>query len=377
MLNQEHIDLIEKSLAGSLSATEQKVFDELLNTNDSFAKEIQNQQMAHLAIQRLGLLNTATKLDQIRTKSSARKQKLWITGSAILLTSLIGVAVYSFRDRSTELVEPHLVEETIDTRSQEITVNDDKEAVQETVLNNESNVVVNEDASETTTTSLTHNISEVTLSSEVEETAALENTEEPTEETEVNNTQTLERAPDEVEEPTVENTIDCSSLSIYQVKVNTTCSGEETGSIDTDNMDVRGGTLPYETTLKSVTEMEVLDRSDFLPEGEYLLTVKNNNGCSTIKTLRIESKVCTQEISATFSPTYGETWPLPKVGGIDAYELSILDIRGNVIFTTNTQNVSEWDGKNISGNIQPPGVYFLKGTFGSDMVLSGTVSVTQ
>jgi hypothetical protein len=374
MLNQEQIDLIENHLNGVLTNSEQQTFDQLLSENAAFAKTLEENKLAHLAIQRLGLLDMASKLDNIHSKTTETKRRnKWLTGgAALLLTTICGTVYYT---NQTDTATP---QNSIELTSTEADV--DEVIEEENVRTEESAVAAPlEPSSEGSSIELTDVNNGLAKAIVMEETVIEET--ETTENTDVENVSIVERTEVEPKDipstTTTERTVDCSTLKIDRLHFTETCAGEETASIDLDNIIISGGAKPYDTKLFTGDETDETLSADFLAEGNYIVKVTDINSCTVSKSISILSKTCAKQVSASFSPAYGEVWTFPEIGGVDTYELEIIDISGNIIFSAKKEALSDWDGKNISGETQAVGVYFVKGTFGSDLVLSGTVSVTQ
>ena len=374
MLNTEHIDLIEKHLTGVLNKSEQQTFDQLLSENSSFAKSLEENKLAHQAIQRLGLLGTASRLDQLHSNSTHKKQRnRWIAGgTALFLMTIFGADYYANQPDTTI---PQNSTESASTEAEAYQVTEETNATTEEL----AVATPLEPSNEGSSIELTEVNSDLNETVVTEESAIEEN--ETSEETNAMEVSTVDQSEEQVKNTppttTTERPIDCSTLKIDRLKFTETCTGEETASIDLDNIIITGGSKPYDTKLFTGDETDETLSADFLAEGNYMVKVTDINSCTVSKSIAILSNTCTKQVSASFSPAYGEFWTFPEIGGVDSYELEIIDIGGNIIFSANTEALSDWGGKNISGETQAVGVYFVKGTFGSDLVLSGTVSVTQ
>ncbi len=122
--------------------------------------------------------------------------------------------------------------------------------------------------------------------------------------------------------------------------------GGNDGAID---LTVTNGTAPYDF---SWSNSETTEDISGLAGGTYMVTVTDDNGCSIMDTITVESFLGLSENAQIGLQVY----PNPSNGlftvkTADAAELTIVDLRGNVIYTTAGKTTTEVDLSSFaSGN---------------------------
>lgn len=131
-----------------------------------------------------------------------------------------------------------------------------------------------------------------------------------------------------------------------------TCHGKSEGLVRISR--IKGGTLPYKTTLLDEKNQEVTTTS--LSKGVYAIVITDAKGCSQrFEKISIGSKACSENI--VFNPTLGETWEIPssEQDGV----LKVYDNAGSLYFWKEIQafDKEHWSGRASNGE-QKQG-YFL------------------
>lgn len=372
MFNQEHIDLIDGHLNGGLNKSEQQAFDQLLAQDPAFAKTLDETKLAHQAIHRLGLLETASQLDQIHVESQRMNNRnKWILGMSLLLVVTVSGFFYFSKqgDHSAPIVPMELgVVDTEENRTR-----DDS-----SIASTPSEV-----SPESTQTTPEESTLEVTATARAEERVEIQGT--PIVETVTYNPK--EEVVDEGkvrEEPTLitESRVeapDCSLLKIEHVKVIPTCLGEQNGSIDLDMEAIHGGLPPYKMTLHSLQEEDEYYLAEGIGEGVYTLVIQDANACSTSTTITVSTKRCIKRIDATFSPNYGETWVYPNIKGVTAYTVILKDVANRTVLDKEVllHEESDWNGRLDNGSIIGKGVYLVEIKDGKETYAVGSITVVE
>lgn len=159
---------------------------------------------------------------------------------------------------------------------------------------------------------------------------------------------------------------------ILDIQVNNTCIGKEDGEVLINN--VSGGSSPYSFSLDSNNYSKTSSFSS-LSLGQYVLYLKDSNGCSFRKPFDVLEKDCRKNDFA-FSPETGQKFIFPLLEEESGY-IKIMSVTGEIMFQSAIQYGSSWDGISQKGNIAPVDSYPYIIRLNNGRVIDGTVTITS
>lgn len=147
--------------------------------------------------------------------------------------------------------------------------------------------------------------------------------------------------------------------SITAFSTEATC-GFDDGQIIVEQ--VFGGEAPYSFLLNNTLTSEEGVFTD-LSEGEYTLTVEDNNGCIlenlfTVHTAASIEEVIVPNVLTPNNDDVNDYW-FVTADCVEEFECSILNRWGNLVYQYNDIS-GFWNGKDLGGNDSSEGVYFYK-----------------
>jgi gliding motility-associated-like protein len=137
-----------------------------------------------------------------------------------------------------------------------------------------------------------------------------------------------------------------------------TCSGQDDGSI---TVTAAGGTGIYEYSSDGGEVFVPTSEFTSLQQGDYIIQVRDGNGCLAddyLVTLS-KSETCGMVFYDAFSPNgdgKNDEWHIGNVDNFPSCNVKIFNIWGILVFSSNGYGVP-WDGKH-DGNVLPSGTYY-------------------
>lgn len=159
---------------------------------------------------------------------------------------------------------------------------------------------------------------------------------------------------------------------ILDIKVENTCIGKNNGKVLVD--EVSGGNSPYTFSLDSMKFSQTSSFGD-LPLGQYVLYLKDSNGCSFRKPFDILEKDC-RENDFTFSPESGQKFMFPLYEGESGY-IKITSVSGEIIFQSAIEYGGSWEGISLKGKVAPLDTYPYIIRLNNGKIIEGSVSISS
>jgi gliding motility-associated-like protein len=160
-------------------------------------------------------------------------------------------------------------------------------------------------------------------------------------------------------------------------KKDESCSGKSDGKID---ITVSGGVQPYTFAWSNQTTAE--DLTD-IAKGNYVVSITDANGCSTIQSYEINAKeACTEiNIPNSFTPNgddVNDKWIIRNLGNFPQNTVEIFNRWGQLIFSTNGYNDSNaWDGTYNGEEVSSATYYYFINLGNGTEVFKGTVTIVR
>jgi len=144
----------------------------------------------------------------------------------------------------------------------------------------------------------------------------------------------------------------------FQATPQSTCRGEQNGSIQIAKQTLSGGQAPYTFSLGESGIKSGTGEFSNLAEGTYIVHVSDKTGCSSSQEVYVSSKSCQSKQAFSINPDYGEIWKIPydkEKSGI----FTILNRTGHTVFRASFGNEasSEWNGTDMRGVVVKTGLY--------------------
>jgi flagellar hook assembly protein FlgD len=167
-----------------------------------------------------------------------------------------------------------------------------------------------------------------------------------------------------------------------QIETNTetekTCEGKNTGSVTISVL--KGGKSPYQFKLSGKNNFTNSNRFDRLAEGDYTVFIKESSGCiyELKQPIHIDTKVCKEPFSATFTPSQEPAWKLP-IEGDQSGKMKFQDKAGRLVHEIHIQNgvPYEWDGSGNRGEEIPGGYYYVTIEFSDGSFTYGYLTINR
>lgn len=165
----------------------------------------------------------------------------------------------------------------------------------------------------------------------------------------------------------------CSAIKLTsEINVENTCIGKNEGKVHLNK--VSGGSSPYSFSLDSLSFSQT-SSFEGLSLGQYVLYIKDSNGCTFRKPFDILEKDCRKNDFA-FSPETGQKFVFPLFEGESGF-IKIMSETGEIMHQAAIQYGSTWDGISIKGKVAPVNSYPYIIRLNNGRVIDGTVTVTS
>lgn len=377
MNNLDKHELIDKFLSDQLSQADKVTFDDLIENDINFSKEIDKTRSANNAIHQLGLLNTSKKLDQIHKKNIQSRFRMWITRSVATAIILLGsYGIYKVKKNDLSSNTPN----TLKTESQEIT------KATEPTTEELSQKTITIDINKTTPTSpytdYTKNktVNSITTT-EVFDTSSIKTNSTANNRLTDTVPPTVSKKTETVFTPEQPNktTIICNNITLKH-RTLASCAGKENGEIIYSNESFSGGIPPYESYIFKLGNRENPLVKNQLAAGKYLIKVIDAKECvDTIPNITISEKRCIQRIDYNFSPKYGEVWEYPQFNENSTSKLTIKDMSNFTVLEKQISfdEESSWGGTLENGAIIKKGVYLIEIESNHETYAVGTITIIE
>ncbi|MFQ3576245.1 MAG: gliding motility-associated C-terminal domain-containing protein [Cytophagales bacterium] len=155
------------------------------------------------------------------------------------------------------------------------------------------------------------------------------------------------------------------------------CKGKSTGEVIFNLNSVKSGKKPYVFTVNGLSSSSKITS---LASNEYLLIVKDANGCSveSPKKVLIGEKNCVERKDFVFNLNYDAIWQLNANEALKASTLVISDANGRVVLRkTIEDNLIEWNGESNTGQQILSGNYFYVLTYQEGSITQGTITLVK
>lgn len=335
---------IEEYLLGMMTSAERSSFEKEMAGNPELQKEVNAHRLATDIVIERRLLDVKATLKTIDQKASFNAWK-WILGGGLGLAVMAG---YLFL--STQASEPVVAvsqhEVTLEQKAPDI--QQEKEIISEStdgkIAAPKAKVIVHTTTSTEVATENIPSSESLPLEKNPLQEVLVAKAEEPKE---------INKQEDNSTKPVPVPLDPCKWVTLSaDISVTPTCQGKSEGMVRVAH--IKGGTLPYKTTLLDEKNQEVANAS--LSKGVYAIVITDAKGCSQrFERVGINSKACSENI--VFNPTLGETWEIPfsEQDGV----LKIYDNAGTLYFWKEIQGFEkeQWSGRASNGD-QKQG-YFL------------------
>lgn len=144
----------------------------------------------------------------------------------------------------------------------------------------------------------------------------------------------------------------------FEISTSATCESKNEGTIFVSKNLIKGGENPY---LISIDNTNFIDDNLFsnLAKGEYIVSVKDKNGCISSLNTKIDVKSCKSASSKiALNPRNGEVWEYDNEEFYQA-TLKITAKDGKSVYESQILDYNKmWDGKDKFGKLLIPGLYF-------------------
>ena len=144
------------------------------------------------------------------------------------------------------------------------------------------------------------------------------------------------------------------ALSLSTINTNVSFTGLTDGAID---VIMSGGVQPYYYTWSNLSTSEDLTN---IAEGNYSLTVTDENGCIINDSISIITDSWHIEIYKAFTPNgdgKNDVWNIKHISAFPNCTVTIFNEWGIKVFES-TGYTTSWDGKNKNGKILPSATYY-------------------
>jgi len=153
-------------------------------------------------------------------------------------------------------------------------------------------------------------------------------------------------------------TTDTSSrcpIITFQTAINPSCKGKSDGSIIIAKNLVAGGAQPYKFSVGS--GFKSLPAFYDLEQGNYMVSVMDQNGCISEQSVELGEKSCTENKDYSFNPDV-ENWKIPSFENGNG-AITITDKTEKILFKSNLPKGQslEWNGKALTGELLETGTY--------------------
>lgn len=371
-------ELIEKYLREELPEEQKTRVDERIKSDPAFAELVEDHKYAEHLIHAAGLIDIKTKLQHIHNNKSNAGQSGKSSGGKYLLsifisTLIVGIiaAGYFLKDLNKKTGSKHS-EASVVIAESKIT----QEENQQGFAKETSSTVKIKTATDKSTVKAEEN--KLETKSIVNSEAITQHDEKKLKET----TDVLSLSGTTHENKSQENNLTngnlkdpCAGINIgSEIMTEESCEGKSEGRIQIRK--TAGGKGPYNYSLNGNPYTSSENYYD-LPGGEYIIVIKDANGCEKNISTEIKSKKCLNT-AAAFAPDSGENWDLP----IEKYQNCTIRLFNSKGMLANEIRVlngfpAQWNGKDNLGNDLPAGAYLYEIIFESGNTLQGSVSIIR
>lgn len=382
---------IEAYLKGELGMAERGDFENLMNLDSGFAREVEQHRQMSEALMESAMLDIKEQIRNIHDQKQTTKGKrigkggLFLIIGLVTLTAIIMVSIFI---KSRSEVQNSSLQTTqnigiiqLDTVRAVQTVSQIKSNIKKKTKGKKNSDLrlnpVNVQALPTTSDGLIEEESEQKKIATVVEADSVY----------VPVLEVLESKVQEVlievmpERENLASTIeleafDCSETVITaSVESQSTCNSKSNGTLSILENTIEGGIPPYEISIDNSNYY-----SDYLFENLnaaiYDVSIRDKNKCvSDLGSYRVDLKDCSYAIA--FSPDLGGVWEIPteeKFGNIKIYSK-----KGVLVYTEifDYPGTYQWTGKTNSANDLPMGAYMFILELEEQETLVGTVTIIR
>jgi len=146
----------------------------------------------------------------------------------------------------------------------------------------------------------------------------------------------------------------------FEISASPSCESKNEGAIFVSHNLIKGGEKPYLISIdnkKFIADNLISD----LSSGEYVVFVKDKNGCVSSQKTIVKEKSCSNSTSKiVLNPRIGEVWEYENDEFYNA-TLILTSKNGNTVYEDQILDYSiMWNGKDKFGKLLIPGLYFYR-----------------
>lgn len=370
-LTEETYQLINDYLLGNLSKEQEQVVNERIESDSDFAQELNQQKMLNSLVFSNKMSSLKARMTQdIRSSKKKNKSKrlLLLLLGLILFTAVVISLVPKNGVQKEETTHNNYSKDSsiaIETKPNESIVENAIQTQKESKANNKS----------------TSDNTIITESTQVIDSTDLKMGEIPKD-----STTTIVTKVDSSKKERLSLKPDCSVIDIFVKAIaSPSCDNENTGVITFMQSSIKGGTAPYSYSIMMASnntgrnyEFQTEKVFDKLSAGEYYITIKDANSCTTQQkeVVSVSSKKCSKTTGLLFSPENDYvlkfTIRTATSGTISIYNMAKTEV---VKLNFGSQGTPEWMGTDSQGSRVPNGLYLYNIDYDNGTVESGQITV--
>jgi hypothetical protein len=379
MDNIDLYELIERYLLNKTSPEETAEIERRIESDPSFAREVQlNRDMQQL-INDHSLLNIKHDLNNIRkrriSKIKSRNKfyrNLLIGSSGIIILTISSLLLLNKKYIAVRPVpETSEVSGTLDDTSMYLSESKDLNKSEQVKEHKPKGVLKDvTDSGETTDDEKVSGSYSLTDSTDKSQLKPVEIFKEDEDGSPVESQQPYTGSNDITPE---EKQIPCNIKAEFLTEPS--CNNSPTGLIRFIESSVSGGTAPYQFALNGIFSDSLVYRN-LLP-GLYNIAIRDASNCiKEWKMVEIEKINCFGEFK--FAPLYGEIWKIPAETGHPGI-LTITNKSGKIVYQLKFDGLSEltWNGMSLNNEMLPMGAYPFIIKYQNGNVFRGTVTIVK
>lgn len=346
--NENTYQQIEDYLNGTLKGDDLSSFEKMMEDNDALRQEVEMSKVANNILfynEAVELKETIKKDFAQQRKNRTRNNTLGVIGSTLIL----GILLFSLlKEEKQERKEPIPTTKEVPTTKQTSQQNSNPIIELEKRTSN-----INEECNESPDSKIIiETTNEVIDSIElVTETKIMTS----------DNKEGEQKPPTPVTKPEIKMTTPCDGITISaSIKHHNQSADVENGQIILKTTTIKGGNSPY---TYSINKGDFGNSFSFknLTEGNYLITIKDKNGCSSdLPPITINKSLCLSNYTKTFNPEYDTPWLIPhNTISENNYSFKLINARGQVLINKDLDIFIEqsWQGILEDGSKAEPGYY--------------------